>query len=136
MDLLVKPNPIAVLYIEQGSLARAQRMSQFVREQELEDPTQPLVWVEKARSEIIIRKHSPIFLKSFLFETVNHERLIVKVEIYSVKGDKHSLFRKRHNPHSIDLKKQRFIGEQIFRLYDIVRNNCYETKALRNFNPK
>ena len=54
-------------------------MSQFVRETELEDHTKELVWKEQARSEILVKAKKPIFLKSFIFETVNHERLIVKV---------------------------------------------------------
>lgn len=62
VTMFSEPNPMAVLYIEQGSALRAQRMSQFIRETELEDPTKELVWQEKARSEIVIHKDKPIFL--------------------------------------------------------------------------
>ena len=87
-DVLRKPNSLAVLYIEKGSLLRAQRMSQFVREAELEDPTNPIkIWEEKARSDVIIGKGNPVFLKSFLFEAVNYQRLIVKVCIFDIGGD-------------------------------------------------
>lgn len=84
-----------------------------------------------------MKKISPIFHNSFVFEAVNHERLIAKVEIYSVKGDKKKLKKRRFDTKDIDLVKQcKFIGEQTFRLYDVVKNNSYETKGLKNYNPK
>jgi len=34
------------------------------------------------------------------------------------------------------LRRHIFIGEAVFRIYDIVRNRRYETKGLFNNNPK
>ncbi len=127
---------MAVLYIEQGSVERAQKMSQFIRENELEDTSKEAVWVEKARSEIVVGKEKPIFMDSFIFEAVNFERLIIKVAIYHIIGDKKQLKLKRYETDKLDLTKHKFIGEQRFRIYDIVRNGKYETKAIENNNPK
>ena len=135
-ELIAKPNPLAVLYLEHGSLLRAKRMSQFVREQELEDKTMPETWIEKARTEVQVGRHSPIFLVPFLFETVNHERLIFKVAIYHIRGDSNKLKEHRYETSNIDLSKHKFIGEQRFRVYDIIRNSSFETKVLENLNPK
>lgn len=115
---------------------RAQRMSQFIRESELEDFTKEPVWQEKARSEIVPDKDKPIFLQSFLFEAVNFERLIIKVCIFHISGKKRDLKLKRFDADKIDLRRHRLIGEQRFRIYDIVRNGKYETKVLENTNPK
>lgn len=59
-------------------------MSQFVREQELEDPNTPPVWVEKGRTEINVNREHPVYVKSVIFEATNHERLVFKVAIYSI----------------------------------------------------
>ncbi len=59
-------------------------MSQFVREQELEDPNTPPNWIEKGRTEICVNRNSPIYEKSVLFEATNHERLLFKVVIYAI----------------------------------------------------
>lgn len=127
---------MAVLYIEQGSVERAQKMSQFIRENELEDNTKEPVWVEKARSEIEVGKEKPIFMDSFIFEAVNFERLIFKVVIYHIIGDGKALKLKRYEVDKIDLTKHKYIGEARFRIYDIVKNGKYETKAIENFNAK
>lgn len=111
-------------------------MSQFIRENELEDVTKEPVWLEKARSEIALGKDKPIFMDSFVFEAVNFERLIIKVAIYHIIGDKKTLNLKRYETDKIDLSKHKFIGEQRFRIYDIVKNRNFETKAVENYIPK
>ena len=105
MHLLANPNPLAVLYIDANSVAKAQKLSQFVREQELEDPDVEPNWVEKGRTEIILGSHNPIFLNSYLFEAVNHERLIIKVAIYSIKGSHKKLKKLKHDTSLIKLHK-------------------------------
>ena len=136
MDMFDKTNPVAILYIEQGSVERAQKMSQFIRETELEDAGREPVWIEKARSEIVPGSIKPIFMDSFVFEAVNFERLIIKVAIYHIIGEKSQLKLKRFETAKIDLSKHKLIGEQRFRIYDIVKNGKFETKAIENFNPK
>ena len=111
-------------------------MSQFIRENELEDNTKDPVWVEKARSEIAVAKEKPIFMDSFVFEAVNFERLIFKIEIYHIIGDKKVLKLKRYETDKLDLTKHKFIGEQRFRIYDIVKNGKFETKEIINYNIK
>jgi hypothetical protein len=86
-------------------------MSQFIRENELEDNTKELVWLEKGRSEIAVGKDKPIFLDSFIFEAVNFERLIIKVAIYHIIGDSKQLKLKRYEGAKFDLTKHKFIGE-------------------------
>ena len=43
---------------------------------------------------------------------------------------------RRYDTEKIELRRHIFIGESVFRIYDIVRNMKYETKALANNNPK
>ena len=90
---------------------RAQKLSQFIRESELEDHSTPLVWAEKDRSEVFVGKNNANYHKSFIFEAVNDERLIVKVEIYNVSGDAKKLRLTRYDSDRIDLSKCKFIGE-------------------------
>lgn len=71
-----------------------------------------------------------------MFEAVNFERLIVKVALYHIKGKKKELKIRRYETDKIDLRRHIFIGEAVFRIYDIVRNRRYETKGLVNTNPK
>ena len=80
-------------------------MSQFIRENELEDLTQEPVWIEKGRTEIAVGKEKPIFMDSFVFEAVNFERLIIKVAIFHITGEKNKLKMKRYETDKIDLTK-------------------------------
>ena len=111
-------------------------MSQFIRENELDDNSKESIWVEKGRSEIAVGKEKPIFMDSFVFEAVNFERLIFKIEIYHIIGDKKVLKLKRYETEKLDLTKHKYIGEQRFRIYDIIKNGKFETKEIANFKPK
>jgi hypothetical protein len=70
-----------------------------------------------------------------VFEAVNFERLLIKVAIFHIRGKKSELKLRRYDTDRIDLRRHILIGESQFRLYDIVRNKRYETKALFNHNP-
>ena len=95
---------------------------------ELEDHSKPLVWTEKARSEVYVSSIHANYHRSFVFEAVNDRRLIVKIAIFHVPGDSKLLHKTRFEP--VDLAKCNLIGEQVLRLYDVVNNNCYMTKPL------
>ena len=95
---------------------------------ELEDNSKPLVWTEKARSEVYVNSIHANYRRSFVFEAVNNRRLIVKIAIFQVPGDSKLLYKTRFDP--VDLSKCILMGEQIFRLFDVVNNNCYMTKPL------
>jgi hypothetical protein len=52
-----------------------------------------------------VGKEKPIFMDSFIFEAVNFERLIIKVAIFHITGEKNKLKLKRYETDKIDLTK-------------------------------
>ncbi|CDW86667.1 copine-4 [Stylonychia lemnae] len=119
LDTFSSVNPVAILYICKLSAQRAQKQSQLQKE---EEEYLEFDWEEKARTEIRRSDPNPIFINSFTFQAINNEKLIVKVSIFHVKD---------FSPEA-PLSKHKLLGEQIFKMAEIIKQGAFCTKPLTN----